>query len=585
MNYEQKSNIEQELAKNYPNLQNAFYTGKLSSEGLTNYVTQPFWNSVVHTKKCINRNGARIECAPVGRIKQPRLVSTDSQDEIEVKNYQQKVVERKKVFFNNRCIYRKKDRKIYNTSVINVASDPEADVICPNCGAKGKMSSFIDGCDFCNTKFMISTSTNKVSSFSSMENTKGKIGRLFAKLLAILGISAVVIGIAIVAIFVAVIFFQESIGWYNMPETKTALAKYFMLALGLFPELLKIIFITLVLFGIIGFIFFKNSYKRIRGDYIVRDFVREIVPEEFAQNIEHKLRAIHYANNPDEVAVFASTDLTNVVNGYNDVIECSMNEIDFIDTGRSQYGVWVDVEVTLNNLRMIGERVKAETERVKLRLFARDDMVEQKYNTLVRHICPGCGSSIDLFNGGVCSSCGTQIDYAKYNWLISSYESLGKATNVFSRVKLMLVGIYFAIILVLTGIFVANHRIDVEKFFQLDDLYEEASEEFEEIDSLDEVCENVELVDSERYDIIWIDKYETDYVENDVASYQSYLWTIGFDEVDEKEKGTGEYDNVIKLSRRHNFENMYLDDEVGTQIVIIEYDDGGDYINIIFDVE
>lgn len=585
MDYAQRSNIEQELAKNYPNLQNAFYTGKLSSEGLTNYVTQPFWNSVVHSKKCINRSGARVECTQVGRIKQPRLLSSDSQDEIEVKNYQQKVVERKKVFFNNRCIYRKKDRKIYNTSVINVAMDPDADVICPNCGAKGKMHTFIDGCDFCNTKFMINTNINKISSFSSMENTKGKIGRLFGKLLAILGISALVLGIAIVAIFIAVIFFQSSIGWYKMPNFKTELAKYFMLALGLFPEILKIIFITLVLFGIIGFIFLKNSYKRIRGDYIIRNFVREIVPEEFAQNIEHKLRAIHYANNLSEVAVFASTDLTKVVNNYNDIIECSMNEIHFLDTGRSQYGVWVDVEVTLNNLRLIGERVKEETERVKLRLFAREDMVEQKYNTLVRHNCPGCGNSIDLFNGGVCSSCGTQIDYAKYNWLIQSYESLGKVPNVFSKVKLMLVGIYFAIIILFTGIFVANHRIDVDKFLHLNDLYEEASGQFEEIDSLDEVCEDAMLVDSERYDIIWIDKYETEYVEDDVDSYQSYLWTIGFDEVDENEKGTGQYDNVVKLTRHHNFENMYLDEEVGTQIVIIEYDDGGKYINIIFDVE
>lgn len=585
MDYEQRNNIEQELAQNYPNLQNAFYTGKLSSEGLTNYVTQPFWNSVVHSKKCINRNGARIECTTVGRIKAPRLLNKDVQEEVEVKNYQQKVVERKKVFFNNRCIYRKKDRKIYNTSVINVAADPDADVICPNCGARSKMSTFTDGCDFCNTKFMISTSTNKISSFSSMENTKGKIGRLFAKLLAILGITALVIGIAIVAIFVTVLFFQTSIGWYEIPEVKTGLAKYFMLALGLFPEILKVLFITLVLFGIVGSIFFKNSYKKIRGDFIVSDFVRDIVPEEFAQNIEHKLRAIHYADNAHEVAVFASTDLSNIVQSYNDVIECSMNGMTFIDTGKTPYGVFVDVEVTLNNLRLIGERVKEETERVKLRLFARNDMVEQNYNTIARYTCPGCGSSIDLFNGGVCDSCGTQIDYAKYSWLISSYEKLGKAPNVFSRVKLMLVGIYVGIIFVLSGIFVANNRRDVETYLQLDDLYRQASEEFNEIDSLDEVCDNVELVDSQRYDIIWMDKYETEYAKNDVASYQSYLWTMGFDEDDELEKGTGKYDNVIKLTRSHNFGNDYLQDEIGTQIVIIEYDDGGDYINIIFDVE
>ncbi len=585
MDYEQKNNIEQELAKNYPNLQNAFYTGKLTSEGLTNYVTQPFWNSVVHSKKCINRNGARVECTPVGRVNNPRLLNTYVKDEVEVKNFQQKIIERKKVFFNNKCIYKKKDRKIYNTSVINVASDPDADVICPNCGARSKMSTFTDGCDFCNTKFMISTSTNKISSFSSMENTKGKIGNLFAKLLIALGVVALLVGIGIVVAFVAVIYFSTSVGWYSVPVLKMEIGKDFMVTLAVFPEILKIIFISLVLFGIIGGIFLKKSYKRIRRDSIVKLFVRDIVPEEFAQNIEHKLRVIHYADSAEEVAVFASADLSDVVKSYNDVIECSMNEMTFIETGKTQYGAFVDVEAKLNNLRLINNKVKEETELVRLRLFARNDMVEQNYNTIARYTCPGCGSSIDLFNGGVCSSCGTQIDYAKYNWLISSYEKLGKAPKLFARVKFALVGIYVGIILILSGIFVANNRRDVELFLQLDELCRQASEEFNEIDSLDEVCDNVELVDSERYDIMWVDKFETEYAENDVASYQAYLWSIGFDEDDKYEKGTGKYDNVIRLSRRHTFSNDYLKDEMTTQIVIIEYDDGGDYINIIFDAQ
>lgn len=289
MDYEQRQNIEKELVKNYPNLQNAFYNGKLSSEKLTNYVTQPFWHSLNHSKRSLDRKGARIDVECVGRISPPRLKTKATDEAVQVREYHQKVLERKKVYVNEQCVYKKKDRKLYNTSVIDIKTN-ENEVVCPSCGARGLASSFIDGCDFCNTKFVINKSVNKISSFASQENTRSKVVRVFVKLI-------------------------------------------------------------------------------------------------------------------------------------------------------------------------------------------------------------------------------------------------------------------------------------------------------DDIKTMDEVCDNTKLMESKQFDIIRMNKYESDYVQNDVASYISYLWTLDFDEVEYPERGTKEYDNVIRLERRHYFDYMYLRSELETQVVIIEYNDNGNEINVIFDAE
>ena len=165
MDYEHNPNIEKELVNNYPNLQNAYYTGKLSGEKLTNYVTQSFWYSLFHTKKSMDRKGVTIEAVPAGRVSQPRIKAKKTSGDVNVREYHQKVMERKKVYLGDKCIYNKKGRKLYNTTVIDIETD-EKEIVCPSCGAKGPASAFVDGCDFCNTRFVINKSENKISSFS-----------------------------------------------------------------------------------------------------------------------------------------------------------------------------------------------------------------------------------------------------------------------------------------------------------------------------------------------------------------------------------------------------------------------------------
>lgn len=584
MDYEQRQNIEKELVKNYPNLQNAFYNGKLSGEKLTNYVTQPFWHSLNHSKRSLDRKGARIDVECVGRISPPRLKTKATDEAVQVREYHQKVLERKKVYVNEQCVYKKKDRKLYNTSVIDIKTN-ENEVVCPSCGARGLASSFIDGCDFCNTKFVINKSVNKISSFASQENTRSKVVRVFVKLIVILAIIAFILGLATAASFVCAIVYDTAIGWYVKPELKTAVTRILLLGYYIFPEIIKFIFITLLVFGISGYFLIKLSVKRIDGEEHVNNLVREIIPENFAQNLEHKLRSIHYADSTREVSAFSTVDLSEVVGEYNNVLETSMNKLTFVDSGICSEGLFVDAEARLNNLILEDSQVKEETELVKVRMVARNDMKEQRFDSALSYKCEGCGGSIDLFEGGFCMHCGRAVDYGKYNWTIGGYKRLGKAPNTYKRMRLLFTGILTAVILILSGIFVASNRNTINMYINIKAAYEFAAGEFDDIKTMDEVCDNTKLMESKQFDIIRMNKYESDYVQNDVASYISYLWTLDFDEVEYPERGTKEYDNVIRLERRHYFDYMYLRSELETQVVIIEYNDNGNEINVIFDAE
>ena len=582
MNHNQ--DIEKELVNNYPNLQNAYYTGKLSGEKLTNYVTQSFWYSLFHSKKSMDRKGVTIERCPAGKATTPRIKAKKTSGDINVREYHQKVMERKKVYFGDKCIYNKKTRMLYNTTVIDIESD-DKEIVCPSCGAKGPASSFVDGCDFCNTKFVINKSQNKISSFSPRDNTKSKIVRMFVKLLIGLAAIAAILGIAAIVSLGISVYFSTVKDWYEQAELKTGVAKVVIFAMYILPEVLKVLGISLFVFVIVGVILIRSSTRRIQGEHVVTDLAREIVPEHFAGDLEYKLRSIHYADKQKEVATISTVDLGADIAAYKDVLETSMNQMTFVDAGRCPEGIYVDVEARLNNLRLINGRVKEDIERVRVRMLARHDMKGQSFDSVDCYRCSSCGGSVDLFEGGFCMSCGTPIDYGKYNWLIAGYERLGKAPNTFKRTRLLLVGILATVLLIFGGIFYMNNTKEVYIFMHLEELYVEMSEEFDDIKNLDEINENVTHLGTEKYDVIRMEKYRVEDLDRDMYSYIEYLLSLGFKESDEYVRGTGEYEKAIRFQRVYEFENEYLKSEASYQVILIEFDEDGDELNIIYDVE
>lgn len=48
-------------------------------------------------------------------------------------------------------------------------------VACPNCGNMGEISSYINGCDYCNSRFQVEDLEEKISSYMITEDNKEKV--------------------------------------------------------------------------------------------------------------------------------------------------------------------------------------------------------------------------------------------------------------------------------------------------------------------------------------------------------------------------------------------------------------------------
>lgn len=107
-------------------------------------------------------------------------------------------------------------------------ADVQGDMaVCPNCGHEGRLSSYIDGCDACGAKFLVSDFETKVSGFSLEEDAKQKSIFNFIKAGVTVGIVAV--ALALLAICAGgIMFLLLALGrnGYNAVKAATALGIY-----------------------------------------------------------------------------------------------------------------------------------------------------------------------------------------------------------------------------------------------------------------------------------------------------------------------------------------------------------------------
>lgn len=158
-----------------------YYEGNLSDENITSKVTQPFWQSMYLSRKRLRDNGIHIdmdiENENKGNIEQ---VDFSDDGKSQVGTFKEPIKIRKRYVKNGHKIYEKTGKKIGLTSVITSHREGE-EVNCPNCGHLASIDSYIDGCDYCGSKFQVEDFNEKVSSYSIEEDTDKKSKGLLKK--------------------------------------------------------------------------------------------------------------------------------------------------------------------------------------------------------------------------------------------------------------------------------------------------------------------------------------------------------------------------------------------------------------------
>ena len=472
----------------------AFYQGNGEAEqNLMEQTTQPFWQSLRLSRKRLRQRELTVDM----EMQEPaRLADYDGpwKDGYDYSCRRTQPVKMRRTYY-------RKGKKIafLKTPEIAAASFLKADVqgdmvICPNCGHEGKLTSYIDGCDACGAKFLVSDFETKVSGFSLEEDARQKSISNFMKAGAVVGITA--ISLAVLAICAGgIMFLLLALGRNGYNAVKAAAAM--MLGIGLAPVFFRSLFYMLIIFIVMLIVMETRRKPRIQDESKVKAAIPEFSTGNFLQNLEYQLRMIHLADTAEQVRFFASCDLDTVVARYQNVVDCCICGVRFLEAETRGESYRISVEVRTRLTLDTGKKIRNRYEEIRLELEGRQDVVTQHSRALREYKCPNCGGSVDILGGGVCEYCNTAVDYRNFGWIITSYTNLGQPENPFAKILAGALGSYLLILLL--SLVLMAHSEDGKDTFEI----------------LQSVRMSTEYLKAVQQDIIYPDAVISDCTETD----------------------------------------------------------------------
>lgn len=566
--------ISQEMdqkAYQFLKFQRAYYLDEVDDLALMERTTQPFWQSLRLSKRRLASKGLAMDVEishdPKSLTVKDETLHMRKDGHHFAGNKALNVVVQRKFYKDGKKISAFQNREICNFHLLKTEVNGDQ-AACPNCGYVDTLTSFIDGCNACDSKFTVQDFETKVSAFSLEENTGAKIKdtvwgniKFWGGLLGVFILMAIAVlilcGMRLLAGMTEIDIVGSIIGTY--------------MSFTMIPVVFKVLIVLLIIFAA-GASHLMKIYKNpILQEAIVKQEIPDFSARDFYQNLEYKLRNIHLTDNVEEISVFARCDLKDVVENYHNVVECDMTRLKFLHFHRDNEGYRVNVEAELRLTECKGEHISTNYEKVNLTLFARPEVIGKSVTTLREYKCPGCGSSLNVLEGGRCSSCGNVFDYAEFGWVIERYESIRKKYSLYQSIKYGMIAIFIAVfglnLLFPTG-------IGKENIFQIYHIFSRQAEQLEEIYTNvkhpDELYEGVTLLSGEDYLIERRFEYETEDADTIMKRYCSYLEQQGFIFLEEAE-------NSVTLYQSFTLEGAKT---LGEEYYCITITGEGDYITI-----
>lgn len=520
----------EKMSRSFPEFYSKYYEGVYGDTELQEMTTQPFWQSMRLTKRRLDAKGLHMNFSLKGhRDKKGRtgyslelledgsnLVGESRLNVFAERNYQ----------LEGRKMRPLKDYEHMNIHMLHGIEDGE-NAVCPNCSHEGKLSEFIDGCDYCGSRFTVKDFETKVSGFSLEENTQVKLRRTMKKTAYTLGAATgilLVIGIiCFIALFVLV---ANNRTGYDAVATLWGT----LFAFDMVPVCFRCIIILVVMYflwrSVLAFVY----RSRIVGEEIAKNVISGFSGEDFCQNLEYKLRNIHMTNDAREVAAFATLPLEPIVEKYRDVVDCCVTRCKFKEVLDQGDAYEAKVQVTMRLTMLKGRKIRTRYEKLLLTLSGRKEVVHKKEMALREYKCDGCHTSINILEGSNCKYCGAKLDYARYGWVIKDYQIEKKPANIHALASGSLIGIY--VLIFASHLIYVNSDTENDNWASLYKLVWKSYAEFLEL------CENVPMPDATDADIEQVDSklqndtlinvYEAEDAQAVVMEYLPVLLEDGF---------------------------------------------------------
>ena len=440
------------------NLYKDYQSGCKDEEDMTHVCTQPFWHSLKRSRDRLYENGLTMEFEYKDERynsleKRIYLTDTIDMDKVEVTTYdkqanydvgftKKRLKVSKSIKKNGEVIYKEDKDMIVCTDQIK--RDGESTYVeCPNCGYIDTESGFIGGCKQCGSPYLVDPNELKVSSFYMKNDDEKPIARKFTALFKIAKLALKITFAVLVILFGAVLFMD--MGTKEVSNPRYLVGEGMFMGISIFLLILAFM-LSLIIANIIRWIYYDNhSFTRVGYSPFSRELMETIpgfTKEKFSQNLEMILRNIHMTNKPQDVNVFANMDMTEIVNGYNDVIDCTLNDLRFESFKKEPSKFILVVSVGMNLYRYDGENITKEYEGLKLTFSGDRQMVMDNISAVCMYKCDSCGSTINLLKGGVCEYCGSRLAYERYYFVLENYMIKEKAVSKEKKIRRKIIAVF-----------------------------------------------------------------------------------------------------------------------------------------------
>jgi len=268
--------------------------------------------------------------------------------------------------------------------------------ICPNCGAKSKADELMEYCQFCGTKFNLTSYDTKLSGVQY-----DPLRTSFAM---------IVIG-PLLLLCMAVFVYSYSTGNHQdlFALLIDSIFKGGILSIYAIPVLL----IALGVFTII---------KRMKASQInvLGNMIRKIDPdfscEEFEGIINARLKGFFLADAGDDIRCFTNLQTGSL---------SSLADVEVLAYRRPR-GLMVDnafrVDVILEMIHASGGKLVRKEEPYTIDLYREPTLKTKLLSDHEIYTCPSCAGSLSILNGGLCAHCGNVMDMSHYGWVLGKVE-------------------------------------------------------------------------------------------------------------------------------------------------------------------
>jgi hypothetical protein len=403
---------------------------------LQNHATQLLWHSIYLQKKRLERLNVQIELITSRRSYSNNASPVRSKSYFDgrynIDDVNEEIFSTRTYKYNGKNIKRVYDKEVAHYTILSAKSIGDDGVICPNCGNVSSRSNFMDGCDYCGTRFTVEDLDSRVGSFGFNRDsfvTSGKreaIRKLIYPWMYMLGMT---------------MFFNTGFYLPFFKSNDMDLAMKFLYAIpnAFLFALAGFIVITMAMFFIVPIIeiisehielidpdllfYSTESLKQeIRRAEAVRKYDPLFSIQSFFGGIQNKLSAVHFADNVKEINAFSDCDLSEKLQQYKDVVDIDIIRImmDFYQVKDGMQTAMVNAILLIRELK--NGKIEEKKEKVRMYLQKNEDCKTQAVCGPSILKCKSCGSNLSLIDGKKCEYCGQELDMKEHDWVITQYS-------------------------------------------------------------------------------------------------------------------------------------------------------------------